>query len=144
MSINEYIVRSCLPADLPRLIELLKATGLFWEGGDSVEIFQRKLVHDPESIIVLEHAGAIIGMVLIIFDPWVSFMWHLALDRSHQGQGLGNMLADEAERRLWARGAVSVNGIVFPTNRNSRSFFKNRGYDEFAPPIMAIIKPFEK
>lgn len=143
-SINGYTVRSCQPEDLARLIELLKVTDLFWEIGDSEEVFREKLMYDPDSIIVLECNSRIIGMVTTVYDPWASFMWHLAIDPAYQGRGLGHLLADEAERRLTVRGTTGVSGYVLPTNKHSRSFCRKRGYTEFFSPVIPVEKPFKR
>ncbi len=133
------IVRDCRAEDLPRLIELLKKCGLFWSNGDNEETYRRKLSHDPSSILVLESGGKVIGMAVTTYDPWASFIWHLAIDPSCQGQGLGHLLANEAELRLWARGTTSVNGYVLPNNEHSLSFFQKRGYNRFG-----LVVPIEK
>jgi ribosomal protein S18 acetylase RimI-like enzyme len=140
---DDYVVRDCRPEDLPRFVELLKVVGLFWATGDSEATFRKKIAHDPGSILVLECAGELIGGVLTTYDPWASFIWHIAIDPAYQGQGLGNRLADEAERRLRERGTTSVNGYVLPSNRNSLSFFKKRGYELFYDPVIPIGKEFD-
>ena len=135
-------VRNARLEELPILIELLKATDLFWETGDCVDALSRKLKFDPNSILVLERDKKIIGMVTTTYDPWASFMWHLAIEPEYQGQGLGHLLADEAERRLKARGTTSVNGYVLPTNKNSLSFLKKREFKEFFSQVVAVEKTF--
>ena len=136
------LVRCAQVDELPVLVELLKITDLFWEIGDSVETLSKKLEFDPSSILVLELDGNIIGTVTTTYDPWASFMWHLAIEPKYQGQGFGHLLADEAEKRLRARGTTSVNGYVLPTNKNSLSFLKKRGFKEFFSPVLAVEKPF--
>ena len=121
-----------------------KNNGVIWEIGDDEEVFRQKMEYDPGSIIVLEHQGKIIGMVITIYDPWASFIWHLAIDPQFQGNGLGHLLVEEAERRLQAKGTTSVNGYVLPTNRNSLSFLKKRGYTKFFSQVIAVEKVLSK
>jgi ribosomal protein S18 acetylase RimI-like enzyme len=135
-----HLVRNATAEDVPRLIELLKVTELFAESCDTEEAFQKKLAHDPDSIIVLESESEVIGMVVTIYDPWASFLWHLAIDPEHQAWGLGHHLANEAEARLRARGTSCVCGYVSTKNASSLSFFKRRGYEVFP----ADIHPIEK
>lgn len=139
---SENKIRNASIDDLPTIIELLKATDLFWEIGDCIETLSKKLEFDSNSILVLEQANKIIGMVTTTYDPWASFMWHLAIEPSYQGHGLGHLLADEAERRLRARGTTSVNGYVLPTNKQSLSFLKKRGFKEFFSQVIAVEKQF--
>lgn len=138
----ENTVRNARLDEIPALVELLKATDLFWVIGDCTETLSKKLRFDPDSILVLECEGKIIGMVTTTYDPWASFMWHLAIKPKYQGQGLGHLLADEAERRLRARGTTSVNGYVLPTNKRSLSFLKKRGFTEFFSQVIAVEKQF--
>jgi ribosomal protein S18 acetylase RimI-like enzyme len=135
-------VRNARWEELPILIELLKATDLFWEIGDNIDALSNKLRFDPSSIIVLEREKKIIGMAMTTYDPWASFIWHVAVDPKHQGQGLGHLLADEAERRLKSRGTTSVNCYVSPTNKHSLSFFKKRGFKDFYGQVTPLDKPF--
>ena len=135
-------VRNARLEELPLLIELLKATDLFWEIGDCVDTLSKKLEFDPSSILVLEREDKIIGMVTTTYDPWASFMWHLAIEPQYQGQSFGHLLADEAERRLRVRGTTSVNGYVLPTNKSSLSFLKKRGFKEFFSQVVAVEKQF--
>lgn len=144
ISRDECIVRNCKPEEVARLIELLKATNLFWEMGDREDVFKEKINHDPDSVVVLEHQSEIIGMVVTIYDPWASFIWHLAIDPRFQKQGLGHLLAEEAERRLRSRGTTSVNGYVLPSNNHSLSFLRKRGYSEFFSPVIAVEKSFKE
>lgn len=141
MQHSSYVVRTCREEELPRLIELLKVTDLFWEIGDSAEVLRKKLEHDPDSILVLieKASGKVIGMVTTIYDPWASFIWHVAVDPEYQGQGLGHLIAEEAEQRLYVRGTTSVNGYVLPDNERSLRFFHRRGYTDFGL-VMAIEK----
>ena len=139
---NNCVVRNARIEELSILIQLLKVADLFWEIGDCIETLSKKLAFDPASILVLELEGKVIGVVTTTYDPWASFMWHLAIEPTHQGQGLGHLLADEVEKRLRARGTTSVNGYILPTNENSRSFFKKRGFNEFSSLVVAVGKKF--
>lgn len=114
---------------------------LFWETGDRPEILKQKLEFDPESIIVLEHNNAIIGVVTTVYDPWASFIWHLSIHPRYQSRGLGHMLADEAERRLKLRGTTSINGFIAHTNNHSRIFFQRRGFTEYTDQLISVEKP---
>lgn len=136
----EHLMRNANIEDIPRLIELLKTTELFSESCDTEEAFKNKLKHDQNSIIVLEIEGRVVGMVVTIYDPWASFLWHLAIDPEHQAWGLGHHLANEAESRLRARGTTSMCGYIRKNNASSLSFFRRRGYQVFP----ADIHPIEK
>ena len=67
------IIRDCKKNDLPDVLELIKTCGLFWEIGDRIDVFEKKLKHDPKSIIVLEVGEKIVGSTFFTYDPWSSF-----------------------------------------------------------------------
>lgn len=134
-------ISNCKPEELSQVVDLLKKTDLFDEICDKEDALLKKLQHDPESIILLHHDGMIVGMAMFIYDPWASFMWHLAIDPAYQGQGLGHLLAQVVESRLWARGTTSVNGYVLLTNTRSFALLKRRCYTAYkAIPVIPVSK----
>jgi len=139
---NDCAVRLCQPEDLSMVVELLKITDLLWEAADTIETLAKKLEFDPESIMVLVYKDKIIGTATTTYDPWCSFIWHLAIDPELQGQGLGHILAEEAEKRLRDRGTVGIVGYVLPNNKNSLSFLKKRNYEKFHDQVIPVEKIF--
>ena len=121
-------IRNYNDADFPKLEELLKATGIYYEPLDKREIFQKKIRHNPESIIVAEDNGRIVGAVFTIYDPWNSFVYHLGVHPDYRGKGLANGLMDEAERRLKARGIARPTLFVEEQNSEVVEFYKKRGW----------------
>jgi GNAT superfamily N-acetyltransferase len=57
---------------------------------------------------------------------WVNY---LAVDPAYQGQGLGRLLMDEAERRLLAAGSPKVNLQIRTSNEHVVAFYRHLGYD---------------
>jgi GNAT superfamily N-acetyltransferase len=53
---------------------------------------------------------------------------YLAADPAYQGQGLGRLLMDEAERRLLAAGCPKVNLQVRTSNEDAVAFYRHLGY----------------
>ncbi|OGZ15127.1 MAG: hypothetical protein A3H76_00520 [Candidatus Lloydbacteria bacterium RIFCSPLOWO2_02_FULL_54_12] len=137
---EDLLLRNCSPDECRTLTAILQTAGLYESGVDSEEALRAKLAHDPESIIVLAVGGYIRGMVVTIFDPWASSLWHLTVDPIWQGRGYGRLLAEEAEKRLKSRGARIVIGYVREDNVGSRALFKKRGWGEFPMPIIPIEK----
>ena len=137
-------IRNCVKGDLSSVIKLIQLTNLYWEVSDTEAACDKKLQHDPESILVLEEDNKIIGAVFFIYDPWISTMWHLVIQPEYQGRHLASFLADEAERRLKARGTTSIVGYVLPTNTRSLRFLKRRGYEiwtnDLVTPVAKILK----
>ena len=121
-------IRDYTDSDFPELERLLKETKIYYEPLDKRYIFKKKIEHDPESIIVAYESGKIVGTVFIIYDPWNSFVYHLAVDPEFSGKGLGNKLMDEAEKRLKTRGMDRPTLFVEEENGQVIEFYKKRGW----------------
>ena len=91
-------------------------------------MMKNKMSHHAGSIIVAEEKGPIIGCVFIIYDPWASFIYHLAVDPKYRKRGIGTKLLREAEKRLVKRGTNPITIFIHETNERSYNFFKKRSY----------------
>jgi ribosomal protein S18 acetylase RimI-like enzyme len=120
-------IRNYKDIDFPQLEQLLKITKIYYEPIDKRTILKKKIEHDPESIIIAEDNGRIAGTVFIIYDPWNSFVYHLAVHPDFRGKCLANKLMDEAEGRLKARGMDRPTLFVEEENP-SVEFYKKRGW----------------
>jgi ribosomal protein S18 acetylase RimI-like enzyme len=136
-----YSVRSAQQSEIPRMLVLLKESGLLWEMGDTEKVWERKLAHDNESIVVLEYGNEIIGMAMFTYDPWASFLWHLCVVPQHQGRGLARLLAEKIARIVRARGTTTLCGYVHPENDKSLAFCKKNGATVDRPvlPVELIL-----
>lgn len=137
------IWREARAEDIPALLTLLDRTKLRWPAIDTIEAYEKKLDHDPLSIIVLEkrndNGRELVGMVMTVFDPWVSIVYHLAVDPAHQRQGHGATLMDMATRNLRFRGAQYICGYIMEENTASRALFEKLGFHEI-PGVVAAAK----
>lgn len=133
-------VRNCLEADIPGVLALMQSVKLSWEPADNEAAYCTQLAHDPESILVLEYKGALIGAVIWVYAPWASFLFHLAIASEYQGKGYARFLEQGVERRAQARGTTSMHGYVLPANAQSLKFFGKRGYTITCPPCIPIYK----
>ena len=97
-------IRNYKDEDFPQLGKLLRETGVLWQSVDKRENLKKKIEKDEESIIVAEKNGKIIGAVFFVYDPWSSYILHLAVDSEHRNKGIGSILFQVAEQRLRARG----------------------------------------
>ena len=121
-------IRNYADADFPQLEQLLKDAGIYYGPLDKRDILRKKIEHDPESIIVAEDNGKIIGTVFIIYDPWNSFVYHLGVHPDYRGQGLGNKLMDSAEGIFKTRGMNRPTLFIEEENQKAVEFYKKRGW----------------
>ncbi|OKH14227.1 GNAT family N-acetyltransferase [[Limnothrix rosea] IAM M-220] len=125
----DVTLRNYQDEDFPALQQLLIDTQIFYEPLDKQVIFQRKINHDAESIIVAEQDRHIIGTIFFVYDPWNSFIFRLGVHPDHQGQGLANRLMDEAEKRLRNRGMPRPTLFVEEDKEEVLTFYKKRGWE---------------
>lgn len=95
---------------------------------DSPEEITKKLQRDPELFLVAEAEGMLVGTVIGGFDGRCGFVYHLAVDPSCQGQGIGTRLMDELERRLRSKGCLRCYLFVTRDNPEAMRYYEKRGW----------------
>ncbi len=122
------LLRNYSPGDFRQLVTLLRECGLFYEYIHRKSVIDKKIKHDPESVIVAEDNGKIVGTVTFIFDPWQSFIYSLSVAPEYRNKKIGSKLMDEAERRLKERGVNIANIFISEGNDAVINFYKKRGW----------------
>ena len=89
-----------------------------------------RLRRDPDLFLVAAADDRIVGAVLGTFDGRRGWVNRLAVAPDRQGQGYGNLLMAELERRLLARGCRKVNLLVTPDNQRVVPFYRQLGYEQ--------------
>lgn len=122
-------IRNYKDDDSNKLEQLLKDTGLYYESLDKKEIFKNKIEENPESIIVAEDDGKLVGIVFVIYDLWNPMIFHLGVHPNYRNKGIASKLMDEAEGRLKAKGVEEVTLFVDEENHKAMDFYKNREWE---------------
>jgi len=95
---------------------------------DAQAEIDKKLLRDPDLFLVAENGGALVGTVIGGFDGRRGFIYHLAVDAAHRGQGVGGRLMDEVEARLRAKGCIRCYLFVTPDNVQAMRYYEKRGW----------------
>ena len=135
------LIRCCQLEEVPKVIELLEDANMRWEECDTEVILQNKIWSDFDSILVAECDDKIVGTIMTIWDPWISFIFHLCVTFEYQKKGLATMLREDAEKRLKEKGAKAVVAYVYPDNKKSLAIFRKAGYQEegLALPLYKML-----
>lgn len=120
-------IRNYKDDDYPQLRHVLEVSGIYNKYLDTKEIFKRKIENDPESIIIAEEKGIVIGCIFLIDDFWNPFIMHLAVHPDYRNKGVGSILCQIAEQRLRARGNIAVSCFVEESNKKNLDFFAKKG-----------------
>jgi ribosomal protein S18 acetylase RimI-like enzyme len=120
----------CFPDDYARTLKLWESieTGMNVGRSDTPDEIQKKLQRDPDLFLVAELEEKIIGTVIGGYDGRRGMIYHLAVHKSAREQGVGELLLNEVEKRLQAKGCIKCYLLVFEDNTNAIHFYKNRGW----------------
>ena len=125
------IVRSAGPGDIPAVLELWsQARSSGASTIDDEEILGRLLERDPDSLLVAERNGELVGTLIAGWDGWRGNMYRLAVAPEHRRQGIGRQLVVEGERRLRALGARRVSALAWRADDRACSAWAAAGYDD--------------
>lgn len=118
------------PQDLEDVIELWKGAGagIQLRRSDTPEEILKKVQRDPELFLLATDESRIIGTVIGGFDGRRGLIYHLAVDRDYQGQGIGTQLMDELEMRLREKGCIRSYLLVTKDNGSAIRFYEERGW----------------
>lgn len=84
--------------------------------GDDAELVESLVRRDPDSMLLAEVDGVIVGTVIAGWDGWRAHLCRLAVDPSARGQGFGRLLVQAAEQRLRELGAIRFDAMVLSGN----------------------------
>jgi len=99
---------------------------------------EKKRQRDPDLFLVAEVEGRLAGVVLGGWDGRRGMVYHLAVDESLRGLGIGLALMDELERRLRAKGCRKYYLLVDPEIPAVR-FYERFGFDRMPFLIMGKV-----
>ena len=137
MQIREY----CFPEDYPQVENLWASMekGISLGRSDTPNEIQKKLTRDPDLFILAEENGQIVGTVIGGFDGRRGLIYHLAVDASSRGRGIGSRLMDEIEARLRSKGCLRCYLLVKMDNPEGMQYYENHGWER-----MNYVVPFAK
>src|ERR1700739_2429281 len=159
-------VRSAMPSDQPRLVEIAahSATAAQWNQADYLKLFS---LHNPEAqpqsqaatntqaqsrtALVVEQDGNIVGFIVgrQVDDEWE--IENIAVTGAARRRGLGSRLVGELLDLARSRGGKSVILEVRESNRAARSLYEKWAFIEVGrrktyyqnPPEDALVLQFK-
>lgn len=95
---------------------------------DSAVLVEALLSRDPDSLIIAESGGSIVGTVIAGWDGWRAHLYRLAAAPRHRGRGIARLLLERAEARLRALGAIRFDAMVLTSNVIGAAAWEAMGY----------------
>ena len=118
------------PADYQEVYDLWCSIerGVHVGRSDSLAEIGKKIARDPDLFLVAECDNKIIGSVIGGYDGRRGLIYHLAVNETFRGQGIGSRLMDEVEARLRAKGCLKCYLLVIEDNHDAETYYQNRGW----------------
>ena len=102
---DKITIRRYKLPDYPGVKQNLIEGKMFYETIYSEAKMRTKIGNDPESILVAEVNGEVVGNVYIVSD-WGPLLFGLAVRKSCRNRGIGKRLVEEATKILKSKGVV--------------------------------------
>ncbi|MFE1645435.1 GNAT family acetyltransferase [Microbacterium sp. P01] len=117
--------------DTESVISLWQATGLTKSWNNPHLDIRRKLTVQPELFLVAVEGEDVIGSVMAGYDGHRGWIYYLASDPAHRGEGIGRILVEHVEELLLEMGCPKVQLMVRPGNEDVLGFYDTLGYERF-------------
>ena len=125
----EVAIRSFREADRLQLVQLWSAVFSDDPPRNAPDrMIDGALAVRPESLLVAELGGAVVGAVIAGFDGVRGWIYHLAVAPAQRRRGIATRLVRGAEAALHARGCSKINLQVRATNESVVAFYRALGY----------------
>jgi ribosomal protein S18 acetylase RimI-like enzyme len=121
-------IRSGRLDDAERLLAFWSAAAHGRSVSDDLAGVTRLLRHDPESVLIAESDGAVVGSVIAAWDGWRCHIYRLAVSPDHRRAGIGRALLTAAEDRFVALGGRRSDAMVDDGNRGAHELYRAAGY----------------
>ncbi|AKH43077.1 ribosomal protein S18 acetylase RimI-like enzyme [Altererythrobacter atlanticus] len=125
-------------SDREEVVKLWQAAGLTRPWNDPVADYDRALETPASAILLAKDDGAVFGSVMTGYDGHRGWVYYLAVDPAHRGQGIGRLLMDAAEAWLREQGCPKIQLMVRAGNDAAKDFYAALGYEE--QPVCTIGK----
>ena len=127
---NIQIREFSFPADYEPVYRLWQSIekGIGLGRSDTPTEIGKKTSRDPDLFLVAECEGSIVGSVIGGFDGRRGMIYHLAVDASFRGIGIGARLMNEVESRLRLKGCLKCYLLVTADNPEAEEYYRRRGW----------------
>ncbi len=122
-------IREYNKSDYPQVIAIIKDGDLYDSVWDTEENFSGMCDRDPQSMLVAEIDGEIVGNIFLVpYGSKVTFLFRLAVKKSHQRQGIATQLLEHAQEYLLKNSYTEVGLLVDSGDEELQNYYEKRGF----------------
>ncbi|MEU3251103.1 GNAT family N-acetyltransferase [Streptomyces sp. NPDC006997] len=125
---TELRIRAAGPADLDSVLAFWKVAAEGTSISDDRDGVERLVARDPESLLLAERAGELVGTVIAGFDGWRCHLYRLAVHPDQRRQGVGTALLAAAGERFVRLGGRRADAMVLTRNATGQRAWEAAGY----------------
>ncbi len=122
-------IRNYQKIDYPKIRAILKEANIFDEVWDSGKNLSGMVEKNPNSILVAEKDGSIVGNIFLVsYGARVLYLFRLTVKRTFRKKGIATQLINRAIKIAEEQGAVEVGLYADSDNKELLSFYKKRDF----------------
>ncbi|MFY0546013.1 GNAT family N-acetyltransferase [Brevibacillus sp. H7] len=123
------LIRPFRLGDYSAITRIWQETGLDQTETESLNDLAKQLAWDSDLVMVAEHDGEVVGVVVGTIDGTRAYFYRLAVLPELQGAGIGRQLVEAIEKRFKQRGVNRVLIMVNQDNPEVLPFYHSLGYE---------------
>jgi len=132
-------LRAARAGDAADVATLLTQLGYPCDEPGAAERIARSAIEPGQDLIVCEHAGSVVGLLVLDLRYYVpagrpsARIAALVVRDDQRGSGIGAELVREAERRALAAGAMRIEVTSAQHRTGAHAFYQHQGYEPRGP-----------
>lgn len=123
------VIEEMTVEDFAQVAAVWENVGMWPHFGEDRAWFEGALARNPGCALVYRENGRVIGTAMGAWDGLRAWIYHLAVVKERQGEGLGSALLAAVEERLWKLGARQINLAVYDRNDRAAALYLRSGYE---------------
>jgi ribosomal protein S18 acetylase RimI-like enzyme len=132
IDLTDWRIRSAGKAEAPLVLALWRAAESPPSVTDTEGALELLLRHDPDSLLLAEAGGEVVGSLIVAWDGWRGSFYRLAVHPQWRRQGIATALIGAGERRLQGLGAIRLAAIVLSEERAAMELWSAAAYERQA------------
>jgi ribosomal protein S18 acetylase RimI-like enzyme len=125
---DDLRIRAATPGDLDAVLAFWKDAAEGTSISDDRASVERLVTRDPDSLILAELGGELVGTVIAGFDGWRCHLYRLAVHPGRRRRGIGSALLAAAEERFVELGGRRGDAMVLTENERAHHAWRAAGY----------------